>query len=157
MRIAVSDGPGGAFFVHLVSYDRRGGPKMIHSAEEFVMLRSSDDVQEYLRAVTDSAPIEVWQAVVCGHPEMRCRVAQNKTVPLVVLEALADDPDEDVRAAVAMKNKLTTDLFTKLAADFSDDVRARIAYNRNTPTEVLLSLASDCCPLVADAARSRLK
>ena len=130
---------------------------MINSADEFVMLRSSDDPESYLRAATDSAPIEVWQAVICDHPEMRCWVAQNKTVPLAVLEVLADDPEEDVRTAVAMKNKLTTELFTKLAADSREGVRARIAYNRNTPTEVLLSLSTDSCSMVADAARSRLK
>ena len=130
---------------------------MIHSADEFVMLRSSDDPTEYLRAARDAAPLEVWQAVIRDYPGMRCWVAQNKTVPLAVLEVLADDPDEDVRAAVAMKNKLTPELLARLAADISDSVRERIAYNRNTPSELLLSLASDRCSLVADAARSRLK
>jgi hypothetical protein len=87
---------------------------------------------------------------------MREWVAHNKTVPMSVLEVLADDPDERVRSAVAMKNKLTSELFEKLASDSSDSVRAGIAYNRNAPPSILRKLAEDVAGHVADAARSRI-
>jgi hypothetical protein len=129
---------------------------MITSAEEFVRLRSSADPQEYRRAASEAAELEVWRDVIRQYPDMREWVAHNKTVPMSVLEIFADDPDERVRSIVAMKNKLTPELFEKLASDSSDSVRVRIAYNRNAPLSILRKLAEDACADVADAARSRI-
>ena len=128
---------------------------MITSADEFVRLRSSKEPSEYRRAAWEPAPIEVWNDVLQRFPEMREWVAHNKTIPLTVLETLADDADERVRTTVATKNKLTPELFHKLAMDPSESVRARIAYNRNVPTEILRKLRGDPCANVAEAARSR--
>jgi hypothetical protein len=129
---------------------------MITSADEFVRLRLSQDPQEYRRAALEPAELDVWHAIIRAYPDMRYWVAHNKTVPISVLEILADDPDERVRSAVAMKNKLTPELLEKLASDSSDCVRARLACNRNAPSVVLRRLTEDTCPEVADAARSRV-
>jgi hypothetical protein len=73
---------------------------VIESAEEFVRLRTSTDPAEYQRAAHDEAAERTWQDVIARFPEMRFWVAQNKTVPLSVLEDLRNDPDEKVRAMV---------------------------------------------------------
>jgi hypothetical protein len=76
---------------------------VIESAEEFMRLRTSDDPSEYARAAHDEATVETWREVVERFPEMRFWVAQNKTVPLVILEELRSDPDERVRSMVRAK------------------------------------------------------
>jgi hypothetical protein len=69
-------------------------------------------------------------------PEMRFWVAQNKSVPLEILEILARGPDASVRRMVAMKNRLSRALIDTLARDEDATVRQRIAYNKKTPIEV---------------------
>ena len=76
---------------------------MIDSADEFVRLRRSDDPAEYGRAARDEASTETWLEVIDRYPDMRFWVAQNKTVPLEVLEILRQDPDERVRSMVLHK------------------------------------------------------
>ena len=77
--------------------------KVIESAEEFVRLRTSDDPDEYGRATNDEASEATWRDVIARFPEMRWWVAQNKTVPLIVLETLRNDPEEGVRSMVRAK------------------------------------------------------
>ncbi len=84
---------------------------MITSAEEFVSLRQSENQEFYLQAATDSASNEVWLDVIARFPQMKRWVAQNKTVSLEILEVLAQDPDAEIRTAVAMKNKLSPQLY----------------------------------------------
>lgn len=76
---------------------------MIESAEEFVRLRTSEEPTEYRRAAHDDASEDTWRDVVERFPDMRFWVAQNKTVPLSILETLRDDPDERVRVMVRAK------------------------------------------------------
>lgn len=76
---------------------------MIGSAEEFRRLRESEKPDEYGRATHDEAPVEVWLEVIRRWPDMRFWVAQNKTVPVPVLEVLVNDPDEKVRDMVLRK------------------------------------------------------
>jgi hypothetical protein len=116
---------------------------MINSAEEFVALRTSEKPEEYLRAATEAAPIDVWLQIIARFPEMKSWVVHNKTVPLEILETLARDPDARVRMFVAMKNKLSKPLFSLLAEDKDYTVRQRIALNKKTPLEILLKLAED--------------
>ncbi len=52
---------------------------------------------ECRRAAHDEASVEVWFEVIRRWPDMRFRVAQNKTVTVSVLGILVDDPDKDVR------------------------------------------------------------
>ena len=76
---------------------------MISSAKEFVQLRSSDDQSDQARATHDSAPISVWYDVIDRFPNFKPWVIHNKTVPLVILEYLANDPDPSIRSEVARK------------------------------------------------------
>ena len=122
---------------------------MINSAEEFVALRTSEIREEYLRAATESAPIEVWQQVLDRFPGMKTWVAHNKTIPVEILEILARDSDARVRMFVAMKNNLPKHLFLLLADDEDSSVRQRIAYNKNAPLDIVLRLAENPANLVA--------
>ncbi len=76
---------------------------MIESADEFARLRTSADPAEYRRAAHDEATEETWRDVIVRFPEMRFWVAQNKTVPLSILEDLRKDSDGRVRSIVRAK------------------------------------------------------
>jgi len=76
---------------------------MIESAEEFVRLRTSEDPADYNRAAHDGAAEATWRAIIDQYPDMRFWVAQNKTVPLTILEVLRHDEDERVVHMVRMK------------------------------------------------------
>jgi hypothetical protein len=76
---------------------------VIESADEFARLRTSADPAEYQRAAHDNAADRTWRDVIARFPNMRFWVAQNKTVPLSVLEDLRNDPDERVRDVVRAK------------------------------------------------------
>lgn len=128
---------------------------MINSAEQFRSLRESEDPEEYRRAAHDAAPIEVWLDVVTRMPDMRFWVAQNKTVPVVVLEQLADDPDSRVRDMVARKRKIPETLQIKLAADTEPSVRSALACNAKVTARVLAMLIDDDDQTVRDAAQRR--
>jgi hypothetical protein len=129
---------------------------VICTAEEFARLRRSDDPDEYQRASSEEAPLEVWLSIVERMPELREWVAHNKTVPLSILEQLANDPDSGVRATVAGKRKLSPALQWALARDPDPSVRERLAYNGKCLTEVLCLLSEDMETFVKMAAVKRL-
>src|SRR5262245_20782386 len=110
---------------------------MITTAEEFERLRNSELPEEYNRSAHEAASEQVWLAVLASYPEMTFWVIHNKTVPLAILELLANHPDKDVRWAIASKRKLSTALFEQLAVDTDEYVRLAIATNRKTPRHVL--------------------
>lgn len=128
------------------------GIVMMHSAEEFVSLRTSDDRLMYERASTEQASVETWTEVIIRFPEMRKWVAHNKTVPLEILRVLARDADPSVRSSVADKRKLDRELFDGLSRDPDESVRARIAWNKKTPADIIERLTRDELPFVRDAA-----
>jgi hypothetical protein len=129
---------------------------MITSADEFRRLRTSSKPEEQARAASEEAPEGVWREVIQTDPEMRPWVAQNKTVPLIILRMLASDEDQRVRNMVAMKRKLDAELFALLATDEDAAVRHTIACNRSAPREVLTRLSKDEEQFVARAATERL-
>ena len=128
----------------------------ITSAEEFVRLRTSEKPEEYRRAAAEPAAPEVWFSIIADYPEMRFWVAQNKTIPPVVLERLSEDADARVRAMVARKGSATEVVLRRLARDQDDGVRLAVARNQRTPRAVLVQLSSDGVPLVAALAAERI-
>jgi hypothetical protein len=130
---------------------------MIGSATAFVALRNSESMEDQYRAAHESASLETWQAVVTDYPDMRFWVAQNKTVPVEILEMLAIDPDSRVRDMVARKRKLPHHLYNLLARDSSDSVRHAVACNAKVPRDVLEQLCVDAAAFVAEEAKRRLK
>jgi hypothetical protein len=129
---------------------------MITTAQEFVDLRTSSAPEEYMRAATEEAPIEVWMDVLREFPAMKIWVIRNKTVPIDILNILASDPDPRIRSEVATKNKLSPELMELLASDEDASVRLRIAYNKNAGPVVLERLARDESELISSQARNRL-
>lgn len=129
---------------------------MITSAEEFVQLRLSADRQQYTRAAHDTAPTWVWIDVIERFPDMKKWVAHNKTVPIDILQILANDDEPNVRLMVAKKRKLSLDIFEKLAYDSEESVRFAIANNRSTPSHVLENLLNDKWERVVRRAKERL-
>jgi hypothetical protein len=53
---------------------------MIESAEQFVFLRTSEDIKLYQRAASEPATDEIWLEVIEKFSEMRVWVVRNKTV-----------------------------------------------------------------------------
>lgn len=90
---------------------------MIESADQFVLLQTSENPELYQKAANDSATEETWREVIEKYPDMRVWVARNKTVPSSILEILSHDKNADVRYAVAMKRKAGQDILQRLAQD----------------------------------------
>lgn len=130
---------------------------MINSAEEFVLLQTSEARNEYIRAAHEEAPDFVWMDIISRFPEMREWVAHNRTVPLNILEILARDMNESVRATVASKRKLSPELFDLLSQDMSESVRERVACNKKVPAHILKRLADDPVRFVREAALKRME
>jgi len=128
---------------------------MIDSAEQFRALRESEYIEEYHRAAHDEAPLEVWLDIIARMPDMRFWVAQNKTVPIRVLEQLADDSDTRVRDMVARKRKIPESLQIKLATDTDATVRCALASNANLTPRALAILFDDTDELVVATAALR--
>lgn len=119
----------------------------------------SEDPADYRRAAGATAKLEVWLEVVHTMPDMRFWVAHNKTVPLPVLEVLAQDADPRVRSMVAAKRSLSPELALQIAADPEPSVQAALARNRGPAIgeAVLKLLARASSELVTQALTSRSK
>src|ERR1700741_819146 len=128
---------------------------MISTAAEFIRLRQSVVLEEYTRAANEEAELSVWLELIESHPEMHQWVAQNKSVPISILEVLSISVDDTVRYAVAMKRKLSHQIFARLARDADESVRVAVASNPKVPTELLELLARDDSPIVSSIALFR--
>lgn len=128
---------------------------MIESAEQFQSLRESQRADEYSRAAHDEAPLEVWLDIIDRMPDMRFWVAQNKTVPIPVLENLANDVDSRVRGMVARKRKLPEPLQIILATDSDPAVRCALASSAKLALRALEILADDHDEMVIAALKRR--
>ena len=129
----------------------------IESADEFYRLRTSSNPAEYNRAAHDTASDDVWREIIAHFPDMRQRVAHNKTVPVSMLEILATDADWRVRHMVALKRKLPEQLQLQLARDKNKGVRRTIACNAKATPRALKMLIDDPVADIREHARSRLQ
>lgn len=122
---------------------------MIETAEEFVRLRTSQEVSDYNRAAREPAALEVWLDVIARFPDMRQWVAHNKTIPMEILRHLADDPDRDVRLSVLAKRKVLSrsqvdrPLVEKFSRDPDVMIRVGVAFHRSTPRDIIERLAKE--------------
>lgn len=130
---------------------------MIESAREFIRLRSSENMDEYLRAANESATEEVWLEVIREYPEMKEWVAHNKTTSQRILKFLAEDSDPKVRWMVATRRSAGEEILRKLAYDPDETVRARVASNPKVSSDILLELLNDQWERVVEIAKKRLK
>jgi hypothetical protein len=130
---------------------------MIESADQFVLLRTSEDIELYQKAANDSATEETWSEVIEKYPDMKVWVARNKTIPMSILETLSRDENADVRYAVAMKRKSSQDILQRLSQDSDESVRLRVALNPKTSKIILEQLLNDQWSRVVEEARNRLE
>lgn len=130
---------------------------MITSAEEFYQLRTSENQEEYLRAVWDEASIEVWREVIRRYPDMHFWVTQNKSVPNEILEELIENPEWRVRHMIASKNKISETIQKKLAIDKEVFVRSALVRNKKIRLNVLLMLLDDEDEEIRNKAKIRIE
>jgi hypothetical protein len=130
---------------------------MIESAEEFKRLRESDIPEEYHRAAHEEADIRVWETVLEKYKGMAFWVAQNKTVPIEILEKLAKHSDPKVRDMVARKRKIPESLMPALAIDNDASVRNALVNNGKVTESVLKILAKDSWQAVSERAAEKLQ
>lgn len=106
---------------------------MIASAEEFIRLRTSDLKEEQDRASRDMADTSIWMEVITKFPNYKVWVVHNKSIPIDILEILAQDRDAEVRAAVARKRKINDKIFSWLAVDTDENVKYALICNTKLP------------------------
>ncbi len=102
---------------------------MIISAQEFIQLRTSDQKEEQERASREPAENLVWLDVIQKFPDYKVWVVHNKTVPVEILEILAQDKRVEVRISVAMKRKINDNIFNLLSGDKDESVRHALLCN----------------------------
>ena len=64
---------------------------MISSAEEFLKLRTSEIKEEQDRASLGCADNNIWLEIIHNYPDYKFWVVHNKTIPIDILEQLAED------------------------------------------------------------------
>jgi len=116
---------------------------MIKTADEFVALRTSDNLDEQYRAGHDSADINVWLDVINSYPDYKAWVVYNKTIQIEILELLCTDEDPEVRADVARKRKINDYIFKTLVIDPNEDVRYALICNTKLTLKQLEAIKVD--------------
>ncbi len=86
-----------------------------------------------------------------------CRMAEDASLPLEILEKLAQHDCPEVREAVSDNPGLSIDILRNLAQDECLDVRFAIAENHNAPSNVLYELCEDDNPYVSHRARKTIE
>lgn len=129
---------------------------MITSADEFIGLRTSSKQEEQEVATHDSAELSVWTDIINRYPKFKPWVVHNKTVPLEILEILAEDADPDVRAAVAKKRKINDKIVSLLAIDGSKQVRHALISNTKLSKDQLRLIKSDDSKWLKAALKQKL-
>jgi len=130
---------------------------MIVSAAEFIELVRASDPAVTARIRVDSAPTAVWLDVLRLYPDEAALVAMNKTLPVVVMEALLGTDDTRARFIVAQKRRLPTELVDRLATDTDEGIRLAAARHRNASRSTLERLKGDAWSEVRSAATARLE
>ena len=74
---------------------------------------------------------------------VRRAVAENPKTTIELLTKLSNDPEYSVRCALAENPKVTTELLTKLSNDPEYSVRCALAESPKTTTELLTKLSND--------------
>lgn len=116
---------------------------MIKNSAEFVSLRSSEIPDEYNRAATEEAPLDVWMDLIENYDDMRVWVARNKSIPKEIISILSRDKNPIVRDAISSKYPLDFDIYLQLSKDPDDGIRVRLTYNKKIPTSILKEMAEN--------------
>lgn len=116
---------------------------MINTADEFITLRQSDDMDNQYRASHDKAEIDVWLDIIRNYPDFKIWVIHNKTIQIEILELLCTDKDHNVRSNVARKRKINDAIFNTLSVDSDENVRYALMCNTNLSVEKIRAIKVD--------------
>jgi len=116
---------------------------MIKTADEFIRLRQSDNMEEQYRAGHDTADMSVWLDVIKTYPELKTWVIYNKTIQIEILEILCTDQDPNVRSAVARKRKINDKIFNILSIDPDENVRYALMWNTKLSLDKIKTIKVD--------------
>jgi Leucine rich repeat variant len=90
-------------------------------------------------------PIDILERLAQDpNEDVRATVASNRSLPLATLLKLADDSSRKVKLQLVRQQSnrsIPIEILAKLADDPDTDIKTNIASNSNTPTEVLAKLA----------------
>lgn len=114
-------------------------------------------MEEYLQAARADLASNTWLQIMRDFPDMHFWIAQNKKVPIDILELLSTSPDPKARAMVVGKRKVTPEILARMKNDPYDPVRQTIAGHPKTPIEVVRFLSNDPVQVVRDVAVERLR
>ncbi|MFK0313324.1 hypothetical protein ACIQUF_19090 [Pseudomonas sp. NPDC090233] len=106
---------------------------MINSAEEFIALADSDNPETRSRSLTESASIQVWERVISSYGDYETHILRNITIPMRIIETLANSKQWKTRHAVARKRKSGSQILTILSHDEEPLVRQAVAANKKHP------------------------
>lgn len=99
-----------------------------------------ESVREYL-AANPNLPLTS-RLELTRDPSFKVRSAlarkqSNRSTPIEILESLANDESEGVRALVADNPETPAEILVQLANDSNREIKNKVVANRNTPVEVL--------------------
>jgi Leucine rich repeat variant len=101
---------------------------------------------ELIASLPLKTKLSLTQVVEGNELPAKISIARDLQTPIEILKKLAQDPNEDVRCAVASNRNLPLDTLLKLADDPSRNVKLQLVtqrFNRSIPVEILVKLASD--------------
>lgn len=116
---------------------------MIKSADEFIALRQSHNLEEQHRASHDKADTKVWLDIIKNYPDFKTWVIHNKTIQIEILEILCEDKDPNVRSEVARKRKINDKIFNLLSVDPDENVRYALMCNTNLTLDKKQNIKKD--------------
>lgn len=126
---------------------------MIGSVQEFARLCTSDNEEDFMRAMTDVAPTFIWEEVIRKRPELAEYVAQAQNLPDTVFETIALFAPWRARYLVAMQERTPAYVLAKLAKDGDSRVQKAAVANELTPLKVIAELREDANEEIAQLAR----
>ncbi|MCB9855550.1 MAG: hypothetical protein H6818_07655 [Phycisphaerales bacterium] len=129
---------------------------MITSVQQFIELNDSDSPELRRLGRTLGATDEVWNELLRNHLEYWEAVVLNKSIPIAILDRLAECGNDKVRDLVAMKRKLSLYAMRLLATDADPGVRLTLVRNPKIDIEVLREMLSDEDEYIAGIASQRL-
>ena len=130
--------------------------KLIHNASEFIDTLENPESSDHALIRFGMASTTTWLEIIQHSEDAAVWVALNKTIPVEVIEVLAQHSSARVRRFAAAKNRITPELILLLSTDSDPSVRLRIAIHKKTGAEILRQLLRDDWEQVVETARKRL-
>lgn len=116
---------------------------MIGSVQEFADLITSESEDDFLRAISDTAPTFVWEEIIRKRPDLAEFVTQSTTIPESVLDTIALAAPWRARYMVAIQDRTPPYVLAKLARDGDTRVQKAALANDAMPLKVIAEMRND--------------